>query len=141
MYLFITPYTFINFPFHEKSHLHDCFTLHVYWALKVSKFRKQIDLFHLNQNPMKYFCPKDRSIGQKYFIWFLVQTSTGQSFEIYRPLEYNKLKMGIQNVQVLAFKMERFLIVLVLLKISLRHTHGLFTSVISLCHSVISFWF
>ena len=37
----------------------------------------------------------DQSLGQKYFVWFLVQMSTGQSaFEIYWPLKDTNFRLN-----------------------------------------------
>ena len=56
--------------------------------LKVSKFRKQIVLYSFEP---KDFCPKNRSLGQKYFVRVLFQMRTsGFAFEIYWPLESTK---------------------------------------------------
>ena len=53
--------------------------------LKVSKFRKQIDLFSFEpKTEQNISAQRIDPLGQKYFVWFLVQMSTGQSaFEIY----------------------------------------------------------
>ena len=54
-------------------------------GLKVSKFRKQIDLFSFEPKTERNISALSLgSLGQKYFVSCLVQMSTGQSaFEIY----------------------------------------------------------
>ena len=57
----------------------------IFPSLKVSKFRKQIDLFSFEPKTERNISAlRIDPLGQKYFVWFLVQMSTGQSaFEIY----------------------------------------------------------
>ena len=53
--------------------------------LKVSKFRKQIVLYSFEPKTKRNISAlRDRSLGQKYFVRFLVQMRTSQfAFEIY----------------------------------------------------------
>ena len=56
--------------------------------LKVSKFRKQIVLYSFEPKTKRNISAlRDRSLGQKYFVRFLVQMRTSQfAFEIFWPL-------------------------------------------------------
>ena len=51
---------------------------------------------HAKGQRTKYFCPKDRSLGQKYLVWFLVQMRKGKfAFEIYWPLAWREWKIWL----------------------------------------------